>query len=308
MVPPVPDDIARSAATTGSRGARLTTAAVTMIEAARRHGARLRLTGGLAVRRYVTDLDFMEREFSDIDLVGLSDESARIARAFEDLGYEENRHVSQATAGAQLQYLPRAHLLESRAHMLKRPRPLGPANVTNVAGDHVDVFLDVMRMDHDVDVRDRLDMDPYAIPPTDILLSKLQIGEIADKDVHDVVALLKDVPLGEPGDSDAGDTPRLPGSSDGQAIDTSRLARLCARDWGLYHDVIANLDLAAARLGEYRLPDADEARVRGAAVRLRAAVVAHDKSLRWRLRARVGTRLAWRREVEEREGSPVIAA
>jgi hypothetical protein len=49
--------------------------AVTIIDTARRHGALLRLTGGLAVRRYTTDLDFMDRAFSDIDFLGLSSQA-----------------------------------------------------------------------------------------------------------------------------------------------------------------------------------------------------------------------------------------
>ena len=66
--------------------------------------------------------------------------------------------------------------------------------------DHVDIFMDVMRMDHDLDVRDRLDIDEYAISPVDTLIAKLQIGQINEKDVHDVIAMLKDLPLHEADD------------------------------------------------------------------------------------------------------------
>ena len=48
-------------------------------------------------------------------------------------------------------------------------------------------------------------------------------------------------------------------------------------------------------------------RVEGRLRTVRDAIEHESKSLRWRLRARVGTRLPWRREVEEREGSPIIA-
>ena len=82
------------------RAERLAQEALAIIEAAQRNGARLRLTGGLAVRRYATDLDFMDREFSDIDFIGLSRESARLQRAFDGLGYEQDRHVAEAGAGA----------------------------------------------------------------------------------------------------------------------------------------------------------------------------------------------------------------
>jgi hypothetical protein len=272
------------------RAERLAQEALAIIEAAQRNGARLRLTGGLAVRRYATDLDFMDREFSDIDFIGLSRESARLQRAFDGLGYEQDRHVAQATGGAQLQYARRARLLESHDHLLERPRPLAAANVGLPVADHIDVFLDVMRMDHDVDVRSRLDIDPVAISPADILLTKLQMGELAEKDVHDIVALLKDVPLGE--------------TDDNAGIDVRRLAGACAQDWGLAFDVNASLETVVALLAGFALPEAERTRVSERVTALRAAIARQEKSLRYRLRARVGTRLPWRREIEEREGSP----
>ena len=52
------------------RADRLMAEAMDIIDAARAKGVQLRLTGGLAVRRYCIDLDFMDREYSDIDFVG----------------------------------------------------------------------------------------------------------------------------------------------------------------------------------------------------------------------------------------------
>ena len=89
-----------------------------------------------------------------------------------------------------------------------------------------------MRMDHDVDVRDRLDFDDYAISPVDALLAKLQIGKINQKDVHDVIALVKDVPLRE---ADAEGELEI-------SLDVGYLAEVCSQDWGLYHDITTNLD------------------------------------------------------------------
>jgi hypothetical protein len=292
MALPSPGDIARSATTTARPADRLMAEAVGIIDTARDYGVQLRLTGGLAVRRYATDLAFMDREFSDIDFVGRSRESAGLQRALAKLGYEENRHVGQATAGGQLQYTKPARLLESRAHMLKRPHP-STFNVTGSVVDHIDIFLDVMRMDHDVDVRGRFGIDPYAISPADILLTKLQIGELAAKDVHDVIALLKDLPLSE--------------TDDNASIRTAHLARACARDWGIFSDVAANLATVAAGLADYPLSRAESERVAQRVAQLQQAIADEEKTLRFRLRARVGRRLPWRREVEEREGPPAAA-
>jgi hypothetical protein len=271
---------------------RLVAEAETIIAAAARHEARLRLTGGLAVRRFCSDLEFMDREFSDIDLVGRAAQSARVSKAFAELGYEENRYVSHSTGGAQLQFVKRPRLLESRAHFLKRPHQLDSQILTTPTVDHVDVFLDVMRMDHDVDLRDRLEIDDLAISPVDILITKLQIGQPAEKDVHDVIALVKDLPLGE--------------SRGNAAIDLPHLAWLCSRDWGMCHDITSNLELVLARLHDYALSDEERDRVYGRLAAVREAIEDEDKPLRWRLRARVGTRLPWRREIEDREGTPLM--
>jgi Fic family protein len=287
------------------RGDRLMAEAMAMIDAAREKGAQLRLTGGLAVRRHCVDLGFIDREYSDIDLVGLSEQRSEIHEALTGLGYTENRYVTQATGGWQLQYLKsealrRAAALSDAARASKArvdqegepgapaASPIGPPLV-----DHVDIFLDVMRMDHDVDVRDRLGLDDYAISPVDALIAKLQIGRINQKDVHDVIALLKDLPVG--------------GADDEVAIDVAYLADVCARDWGLYRDIATNLGEVLVRIDDYGLSAEERHRVHEHLTAIQEALEDKAKSLRWRLRAQVGERVAWRREIEDTEGTTIIA-
>ncbi|MEI6725789.1 MAG: hypothetical protein WCN81_06165, partial [Actinomycetes bacterium] len=159
--------------------------------------------------------------------------------------------------------------------------------------DHVDIFMDVMRMDHDVDVRDRLDIDEYAISPVDAFIAKMQIGKINQKDIHDVIALVKDVPLRE--------------IDDDLSIDVPYLADVCSRDWGLYHDITTNLGIVIARLDDYGLSEEEIARVYGRLAAMQEAIAEEGKTFRWRLRASVGQRVAWRREIEETEGTQIIA-
>jgi len=265
--------------------------AVGVIDAGRSAGVTLRLTGGLAVKRYCTDLAFVERAHSDIDLIGLSSQGKGLRRVFAELGYLENAYVSQSTAGSQVQFLKR---VAGRGGAPTSGRRLAIAVRPDAAeGDHVDIFVDVMRMDHDIDVRGRLEIDPYAVSPADILAVKLQIGRPAEKDIHDVVALLKDLPLSD--------------RDDASSIHVMRLARLCARDWGLYHDVSRSLAATRALLDGFGLGDRPRETVLQRIGVIEAAIDGAAKSIRWRLRARAGTRLAWRREVEEREGPPTAA-
>jgi len=56
----------------------------------------------------------------------------------------------------------------------------------------VDVFLDKFRMEQSLDFRQRLRLDDVTIPITDLLLTKLQIVELNEKDLKDIVAILED--------------------------------------------------------------------------------------------------------------------
>jgi len=89
------------------------------------------------------------------------------------------------------------------------------------------------------------------------------------------------------------------------SIDLAYLARVCSRDWRIYHDLRPNLEIVRDRIDGYGLSTEEQARVGGRVAAIEAAVEGHGKAIRWRLRARAGTRLPWRREVEDREGTPL---
>jgi hypothetical protein len=232
----------------------------------------------------------MDREYSDIDFVGLSSQKQEVHDTFTALGYAENRYVTQSTDAGQLQYIK----AEALQHAVDKAA--GKASFASYEPplvDHLDIFLDVMRMDHDVDVQDRLNIDDYAISPADAVIAKLQIGKINQKDVHDVIALFKDVPLRDV-DDDTG-------------IDVLHIADVCSRDWGLYHDITTNLDVVLTMVGDYGLTEGEQHRVYARVEAVKESVENASKTFRWRLRASVGQRVAWRREIEETEGTPVIA-
>ena len=122
----------------------------------------------------------------------------------------------------------------------------GPGTDAAHSDDHVDVFLDHFRMDHHIDLARRLQIEPYTISLSDLLLTKLQIFRLNEKDLRDIVTLLADV---EVSDEDA------PGTIDG-----SYIGRLCADDWGLFYDVVTNLHRADDRAASFDLSEAQEAR------------------------------------------------
>ena len=291
-----PDTTVKSEATQAQkpprRADRLMAEAMDTIDAARAAGVTLRLTGGLAIRRYCTDLDFMDREYSDIDFVGLGDEKKEIHAVFESLDYTENRYVTQSTDSSQLQYIKNEALEGMKAEEAAAAGGTH-ASYEPPLVDHIDIFLDIMRMDHDIDVTGRLEIDDYAISPADAFIAKMQIGKINQKDVHDVIALVKDVPLRD--------------VDDDTSLDLLYIAQECAQDWGLYRDITTNLDIALAMVGDYGLSESQQDRVYARLAAIKESVESAGKSLRWRLRATVGERVAWRREIEETEGTQIIA-
>jgi len=247
-----------------------------IVDAARERGLTLRLMGGLAVRDHCEELAFCARDHSDLDMVGLAREVGGLVGLFESLGYRERLHVREATMRGQAQFV-RACAHES-----------ADGSYAVHVEDHVDVFLDVFHMDHKVDLRDRLAIEPYTVSAGDLLLTKLQIFKAEDRDLRDIVTLLKDDEL-------AGED--APGT-----VNAAYLAGLCARDWGLYYDVTRNLRHCAESLGDYGLAPADEERVRAALERLTQAIEETPKTRAWRWRARIGTRRPWHDDVEEQDG------
>lgn len=242
-----------------------------IVDAARERGVVLRLYGGLAVRAHCDVTAFCARDYSDVDLVGLRSQQAEIRRLFVDLGFEENPHFTQATHGRQLQFV--------------RPCLHSDGGTDAHPDDHVDVALGRFKMDHEIDLERRLTLDDYTIPVSDQLLTKLQVHKQDEKDVRDVLTLLKDLELAEE---------EAPG-----VMGLSYVASRCADDWGLYHDVERSLTRAETMLHDYALPEEDAGRVRDGLARLRRALEDAPKSVRWKLRAKVGERRQWHNDVEE---------
>jgi len=140
-------------------------------------------------------------------------------------------------------------------------------------------------MCHELPFRDRLGSAawPWTLPPADLLLSKLQIVEGTDRDAQDVLALLADHELVE---------------SAGDGIELPRLRGMCGTDWGWWRTVDGNLARLIASwiepttAGE-SAPVGARSRAVGRARALRTELAASPKSIRWRARAAVGTRLRW---------------
>jgi hypothetical protein len=148
-------------------------------------------------------------------------------------------------------------------------------------GRQIDIFIDRMRMCHVIELAGRLGGDDPCLTPADLLLSKLQVFEVNMKDLIDTTALLIDHPVAD---------------HDDDAINATYLARLLSQDWGLYRTIQINMEKVRETAKELAVPsDTINQRLD----ELRDRIEAQPKSLKWRLRAKVGDRVSWYELPEE---------
>jgi hypothetical protein len=231
-----------------------------IVDHARSLNVQLRLMGGLAVRVHCTSLDFCERPYSDIDLMGLGSQAAGIDRAFADLGYTPDKEFNALHGGQRLKF---------EDHVNKR---------------HVEVFLDKFRMDQTLDFRGRLDIHPYTISLTDLFVTKIQVVKMDEKDFHDLFSLFRDHKIG---------------IDDREGVINARyLAKLCAHDWGLYHTALRNLDRIPGFYDFFKLDNAERESMNRRLWILKLMIIEEPKGPIWKARDRLGERLPYYEEVE----------
>jgi len=228
-------------------------------------GVPLRILGGLAIYLHSENQRALwdslgrigSKVFTDIDLVGYSRLMSKIVEYFEGMGYAYSQTALLARGG-------------SRVIFYGETIPI------------VDVFMDKLDMCHTIDFRKRLEIDYPTISLADLLLEKLQIVELNEKDIKDVIVLLRAHDLG---------------NGDRETINTQYIAELLSKDWGFYYTFTTNL----AKLKEYI--SASEAvtdhreDLNGKIETISQKIESEPKSTGWKMRAKVGPRRKWYQDV-----------
>ena len=146
-------------------------------------------------------------------------------------------------------------------------------------GRQVDVFLDVFNMCHYLDLKDRF-ATPWAyLAPSDLLLMKLQIVQLNEKDVIDTIALALQHECGD--EDSAGSMSAL------------RVAQVCGSDWGWYTTIRDNVEAVRDHAARVLVDSADATLVSTKLDQLLQAIDGAPKSMKWKMRARVGRRVKW---------------
>lgn len=246
------------------------TEAIKIVEAADKAKIALRIMGATAVKIHCPNNLFVHkalgRELTDMDFVGYSKQREKIEKFFvEEFKYEALK--AALTPGL---FVNRCIFFDKSEN-----RP------------HVDVFLDRLEMNHVIDFKGRLEVDFPTIPLAELLLEKMQIVKINEKDIKDTIVLLLEHEIG---------------NSDKETINSGHIAKILSKDWGFYYTVTMNLNKVRSFLDRYEALTSEQRNNVSAKIdRLLEAIEKEPKSLGWKLRAKVGPAKKWYTEVEEVE-------
>jgi hypothetical protein len=231
-------------------------------EAAQQVGIIMRVMGPLALHYYFPDqIDLYaklerlgDRYFTDIDFAVYGKGRKGMGKLMESLGYENDLQTMAMTG-------------QTRQIYFGGKVPM------------IDIFFDKLDYCHEINYDGRLELDPWSVSLADIMLQKLQIWEINDKDLKDIEYLFTVADFGE---------------DDTKKVNEGYVARRLADDWGFWYTATTNLDRVKDHVdGVNALNDDQKAKIRQKADEVRARIDREPKTKKWEKRAKKGTKKIW---------------
>lgn len=242
--------------------------ALRLVQKAEERGIQLRILGSIAYRLHspknVHLFAEMERELTDVDFGAYRKHSHAIRDFMVNEGYKSHDGMMVGTEGAR--------------HVYQHPEwPL-----------HVDVFTDELNYCHPIPFKGRLELDSPTISTTDLLLEKMQIVEINLKDLKDTMVLMLEHPVGDK-------------SAGRESIDDDYITGIMSSDWGFYYTFTTNLRKVIEFIPQFpAVSGGDGEIIKGRINSLIQRIEDAPKGMKWKLRAKIGTRARWYQEVSEK--------
>ena len=241
--------------------------AARIVEMAKKDHVILRAMGACAVRIHCSEnrglLVKLDRNITDLDFMSYEEYRTRLEPFFHRLGYSLNERFTSTMGNVRQIY-----------------KKLSP-------DVHVDLFFDKLRMSHEICFRNRLEIDPITISLADLILEKAQIVRINEKDVKDLAVLMIEHDVGP---------------KDEETINSEYIADLTSKDWGLYYTITTNLkdirDTFEDKFGGVLSSD-QTADLRRNMEKIIQAIEDRPKTMKWKMRARIGPKQKWYDDVEE---------
>jgi hypothetical protein len=226
-----------------------------ILSAAKEQAVTMRLLGATAVRTHSESAKKMagERMLTDLDFVAYRKDRRKVEKLLTKLNYSPSVGFNMAHGDERLLFFGTDGKLK------------------------IDVWLEVFRMAHTFNFKKRFELDYPTLPLSDLLMTKLQIVQLNEKDLRDIICLLSDHELGQNDD-------------DREKINVTRLLEETSSNWGIYKTFTINLvrvrELAPnyVQNGDKILKKVDE---------IFNAIEAAPKTLSWKLRAKIGEKKPW---------------
>jgi hypothetical protein len=236
-----------------------------LVEGASAAKVPLRLIGGLAVRLLCPDFPPRLRRDQDIDFACLSKERKHVMAYLEERGCEPDKRFNNLNGDRQMYF-------------------------NAPSGRPIDVMVDRLTMCHSLDFRPNFSLLPFTLDVVDLLLTKLQIVEMNEKDARDIFHLLSAFEV-------SGDDP----GQLGPVIDRDRFCKVVGSDWGWWRTVTGNLSKLPLLASDHPdlLPPGARHDPLHTAQRLLDLADATPKSLQWKVRSKVGEKVRWYEVPEE---------
>ncbi|MHA1838925.1 MAG: hypothetical protein ACTSYO_03055, partial [Candidatus Ranarchaeia archaeon] len=180
--------------------------AIRLVKLAQQNNIPLRVMGAIAIRihcpKYRHLLDRFQRNITDIDFMTYGRYNSQVYDFFKKQGYVIDPAIFAF-------YGDKRHIWYEKNNRWV-----------------VDVFFDKLEMNHIIDFQKRLELDFPTITLADLLLEKMQIVKINEKDVQDTCVLLREHDVR---------------NSEEETINGKRIAKVLSDDWGFYYTVTMNL-------------------------------------------------------------------
>jgi Uncharacterised nucleotidyltransferase len=226
-----------------------------LLDQAERDGATVALLGGIAVRLHAVEVPAaLDRRYKDIDFAVPKGHGSDADKLLRGAGYEPEIVFNAVNGKERMLFHDTQH------------------------GRQVDVFVGSFRMCHEIPLDNRLAAGARTVPLAELLLTKLQIIELNEKDVRDTVLLFHGHEVAD---------------HDDDAVNAARIGELCATDWGLWRTITRNLSRCREHLNDYTLPREDLQRIGRRLDAVLDRIEAEPKSRGWKLRAKIGERKRW---------------
>lgn len=232
-----------------------------------REGFPFRLLGGLAVRLRAKNglAPAFRRDYADLDFIIPKGESRKAQNFFEKVGYAPQTRFNTIYGNERLLFIDEEN------------------------GRQMDILVGRFRMCHEVPFGKRLAIEPTTVPLAELLLTKLQIIELNEKDVRDTLALFHDHEVSD---------------KDGDTINGGRISEICASDWGLWRTFTGNLEDLRSHVPSYDISEEGKDGIEKRIEALRGRIEAEPKGFGWKVRSKIGERKRWYELPEEVEGGP----